>query len=130
MTSPAEVSHLKEEVAELWRRFKSGPAEPNTADEPHRQALLDETRRLDVRHRELMRRRDELDHARRLTLASTDARRMAFALLGLLLGAGSGAALLVVGLEPLAHGLTELPPIAGALLLLATVPAPLLLRLR
>ncbi|MBL8917644.1 MAG: hypothetical protein JNJ54_02195 [Myxococcaceae bacterium] len=129
MTSPSDIASLKHEVAELWRRFKTQPPDSSADTGRLREAILEATRALDTRHRALTARRDELESARRVALAGTAARRVGFAALGGLLGAGVGTAVLVEGLEPLAAATLGLPAFAGALLL-ATVPALLLLRLR
>jgi hypothetical protein len=129
MTSPADVSSLKHEVAELWRRFKTDPEPPNAPD-PRRQALLDSTRALDAKHKALSARRDAIKSATRLARAGDDSRRVAFTALGFVVGVGLGSAALALGLDTLANLTCELSQLSGALLLAATVPAPLLLRLR
>lgn len=130
MTSPADVSGLKHEVAELWRRFKSEPADPRADADPQRQALLDATRLLDAKQKALAAQRDALEAALKLARGSNHVRRTAFAALGMLFGAGLGAGALALVFEPLAALTAGLPHVVGALVFGATLPAPWLLRLR
>lgn len=128
MTSPADVSTLKAEVAELWRRFKhDGPAVHVEADSM-REALLETTRTLEQRHQALLARRDELERTRRLALSRTRARRLGFGVLGLLCGGVLGLSGAAEGLEAVAVATVDLPALVGGLLLSASVPAVLLLR--
>ncbi|MFO0595908.1 MAG: hypothetical protein U0228_11400 [Myxococcaceae bacterium] len=127
MTTPAELSHLKNEVAELWKRFKKDEPTKKPADDPERTKLTAEVRALDVRSRELMTRRDalrmELDHERRKYASRLPVVRG----VGLVFGVAAGAIALYFGLEPLAAWTAELPRAAGIAMLVAVVPFPLLI---
>ncbi len=56
-----ELSSLKQEVAELWSRYRKD--EPLPGDEPERQTLGAQRRALEVKHRELVDRRAALRSA-------------------------------------------------------------------
>jgi hypothetical protein len=131
MTSPADLSSLKQEVADLWRRFKTEEPSNRPEHDPLRQQLVEKTRTLDLRQKELMVRRDALRHELELEHARTSGRLPVFRGLGLFVGLLVGAVVAGVQLEALA-GLTDgLPSFYGALMLVAVVPFPLLIpRLR
>jgi hypothetical protein len=130
MTSPADVTGLKHEVAELWRRFKTEPPAVHADADQERQAVLDATRVLDAKQKALAARRDALEGDLRQARGATRARRVGFGVLGALVGAGLGSAGLGVTFEPLAAATANLPPLGGALVLAATLPALVLLRRR
>lgn len=128
MSSPAELATLQHEVAELWRRFKN---ERPTADaDPERQTFLERTRALNEKQQALARRRDMLEGELRRARAGDSNRRVAVTALGALCGVVLASLAASVTIEAIALASIDLPPLAGALLLAAIVPAPLLLRLR
>lgn len=128
MSSPAELSTLQQEVAELWRRFKSG--RPTAEVDPERQALLERTRSLTEQQQALAKRRDTLENELRRARGADSSRRVAVSMLGALWGVVLASLAGIIAIEAIALATIDLPPLVGALLLVAIVPAPLLLRLR
>lgn len=109
MTAP-DVASLKQEVAELWRRFKAEQPEVGTPVDPRRQEVLEATRLLEARQQALAARRDALEVALRRARAVDHSRRAGFTVLGVLVGAGLGwVALMAFAFEPLAAATIELP---------------------
>lgn len=128
MSSPADVATLAHEVAELRRRFKN---ERPTADvDPERQTLLNRTRSLSEKQQALARRRDTLKSELSRARAGAANARVVVTGLGALCGVVLALLAGSVTIEAVALATLDFPPLAGALLLAAIVPAPLLLRLR
>lgn len=125
MTSPAELSSLKQQVAELWRRFKTED-QSTPSDDPQRRALAEQTRTLDLKQKELMLRRDALRHELELERARQAGRAPLFKTFGFLLGLGVGVAGVCLGLDDFAAATLGLSPLAGVAMLVAVVPFPLL----
>lgn len=125
---PSEVSQLKQEVAELWRRFRQREGEPSlTAEDPTRDRLAEQARVLEGKRRLLVARRDEV----RATLDEAERSGSRFVPvltgLGLLVG-GLGAAGVAWGLLPHVAELTVgFGPALGGVLLGASALFPLLL---
>lgn len=93
MTAPGELSSLKNEVAELWKRFKS--EEPSSSvrhDDPQRQALVAQIKALDVKQKELMVARDSLRHELVVERARIAGRKPGLRGLGLVVGVLIGIA--------------------------------------
>lgn len=131
MTSPADLSTLKQEVAELWRRFKTEEPAARPGNDPVRQALVEKTRALDLEQKELMVRRDALRHEVELVRARAGSRLPIFRGLGLVVGLAVATVAAGLQLDQVAALSDGLPPLAGALMLVAVVPFPLLIpRLR
>lgn len=128
MSSPADIPTLQHEVAELWRRFKS--EQPTAGVDPERQTLLERTRALNEKQQALARRRDLLQSELSRARAGDSNRRVVVTALGALCGVVVASIAGSVTIEAIAVATIDLPPLAGALLLVAIVPAPLLLRLR
>ncbi|MBL8911110.1 MAG: hypothetical protein JNM17_10495 [Archangium sp.] len=92
MTAPGELSSLKNEVAELWRRFKSEEPASAGQDDPARKALVEQIKTLDVKQKELMVKRDSLRHELEVERARIAGRAPGFRALGLILGVLVGVA--------------------------------------
>ncbi len=127
MSSP-DLTTLEHEVAELRRRFKH--ERPTTDVDPERQPLLDRARALNEQQQALTRRRDTLETELRRAHGGDANRRVAVTVLGALCGVGLSLLVGSLTIEAIALATIELPPLAGAALLAAIVPAPLLLRVR
>lgn len=102
MTAPGELSSLKKEVAELWKRFKA--EEPGSVghDDPARKALVEQIKALDVKQKELMVKRDSLRHELEVERARTTGRAPGFRALGLILGVLIGTALAIAAMPGVA----------------------------
>lgn len=111
----AELSQLKQEVAELWTRFRKD--EPAPADDEGRRALAELNRTLEGKRRSLADRRTTLRHE--LELLRRRASRLAPAVR--VLGGLLGVALAAVGLRPalpeVARLSLDLTPAHGAAVL-------------
>jgi ferric-dicitrate binding protein FerR (iron transport regulator) len=90
MTSPAELSSLKSEVAELWKRFKKDEPRSGTSEDPARKALVEQIKALDVRQKELMVRRDAMRHELEVLRARSAGRRRVARQVGFLVGIALG----------------------------------------
>jgi hypothetical protein len=84
MTTPAELSSLKSEVAALWKRFKKD--EPPRLEDPARKTLVEQIRALDVKQKELLVRRDALRHEVEVERARVAGRKPVLRGIGLLAG--------------------------------------------
>lgn len=128
MSSPADVATLAHEVAELRRRFKN--ERPTANVDPERQPLLDRTRSLNEKQQALAKRRDTLESELRRARAGGLNQRVVVTGLGAVCGVVLALLAGSVTIEAIALATIDFPPLAGALLLAAIVPAPLLLHLR
>lgn len=127
MSSP-DLTTLEHEVAELRRRFKH--ERPTSDVDPERQPLLDRVRALNEQQQALARRRDTLETELRRVRGADANRRVAVTTLGALCGVALALLAGSLTIEAIALATIDLPPLAGAVLLAAIVPAPLLLRVR
>lgn len=102
MTAPGELSSLKNEVAELWKRFKT--EEPASAghDDPARKVLVDQIKALDVKQKELLVKRDSLRHEVEVERARLAARAPGLRALGILLGVLIGVATAIAAMPGVA----------------------------
>lgn len=124
----AELSQLKQEVAELWTRFRKD--EPAPGDDDARRALADQNRSLEAKRRLLGERRTslrrELEASRRRASRLAPAVRVFGGLVGAVVAALSLGPVLP-SLAELSVGLTTSPGaavLAASLLLLALSVAP------
>lgn len=127
MSSP-DIATLEHEVAELRRQFKN--VQPTTGVDPERKTLLERTRSLNEKQQVLVRRRDMLKSELNRARGGDANRRVAVTALGALCGVALALLVGSITIETIALATIDLPPLAGAVLLAAIVPAPLLLRLR
>lgn len=105
MTAPGELSSLKSEVAELWKRFKAEEPSSSTHDDPARQALVADIKALDVKQKELMVRRDALRHELERERARVAGRAPGWRALGFIIGVSLGV-LAVFAVTPEVAALT------------------------
>ncbi|MFT3711001.1 MAG: hypothetical protein QM817_25525 [Archangium sp.] len=103
MTSPAELSNLKSEVAELWKRFKKDEPRPSVLEDPMRKALVDQIKALDVKQKELMVKRDALRHEVEVLRSSSARTRPVRRGVGLALGVILGIAVAISAAPALAE---------------------------
>lgn len=126
MTRTDELTQLRQEVAELWRRFrKEEPSAPSR--DPERASLMATLKAFDVKQKELMTRRDALRAEQELERARASSVVPVLRGLGLVVGVAAGAALALGVVEDVAAWTTGLTPAWGAVLLFSVVPFPLLL---
>lgn len=124
-----ELSSLKQEVAELWSRYRKD--EPMPGDEGERQSLGAQLRALEVKHRELVDRRSALRSAVEAERRRVSAFAPVLQTCGAVVGVVVTALALGVVLPTVADWSLSLEAVHGALAVgLSTLSLPFLLASR